>query len=318
MSLFSTDTIHAMPRPIFDERTESGLYVPMEAGDGLKVVDCGDRRGLSAAAAQHREDILGSNIVPGRFFGAASGMAATAILGLIAQTGGSPIATRTGRHAEVFMDFAADIADRATQHGLVLNQHSSTRVEGNSSHFNQSLRPDEEIDCAFLTSLGAIAHGMKNPSVQAEVGFIQSLTGQNLPTDEIFEGALALTAILPENLVVHRGAVLHPAHRQGKRTPFVVLDGETSPNDTVGVIYDLTGVRSDARTTTAAGLSDYHHTISLPGDILPKLMPELKLNPNLLAAAALVIGVSTRQALETAKAHPLPANVIPAEYASAA
>lgn len=307
-----------MPREVFDERIESGLYVPMQNGSGLKVVDCGDRRGLSDTAALYRANVLGEGIVPGRLFGAASGMAATALLSLVVQSEGAAIATRRDRHAEVFMDFAADIADRAAKNQLTINQHSSTNVEGNTPHFNLSLDPGDPVDCAFLQSLGVIIHRMKAPDVREELDVIKSLTGQNLPTDEILDGAAAISKVLPEDLAVHRGAVLHPMQSQSKRTPLVVLDGNTAPSGPVKVIYDLAGVRSDARRNSSAGLNDYHHTTSLPGNILPELMPELRLDVDLLAAAALVIGVSTRQALEAAKAHALPATIIPAEYRLAA
>lgn len=311
--------LRILPQALYEQRVESGIYVPHREDD-FCVLDCGDRRPLTDEAQELRENYFGRKVTPARYFGASGGLAATAILAIMAKIGQNPYASvpQTSR-AHFIADFAANISTRAANNQtgeIVVNQHGSDASEYHPSRFNQTLDQSEEVDCTFLTYLGAIALIAGEDDTKDEFSFLAKFSDVELPLTDIFNATSAFSSFNYPDLTVHRGALQHTMKDRSLRTPFVVLDSQAPASD-VKVIYDFAGNLADARTTANHGLPDYHHDVTVPAHLLPRLLPEMRLSEEHLIAAGLLIGAATRRALGRLKDHDVPGIVIPRSYALA-
>jgi hypothetical protein len=300
----------------FAQRQESGLLVPMDAGQGLQIVDCGDDRTITEAAAHIRREKYGQDIAPGRFFGGDSGLTLAALLALTAQTGEQAIASFVKDYsAEAFVDFGADISDRAyRQEGIHLNQHSANKNEGNDLTIAADhLSRETQLGCAFATFCGKILEQAGTEFTLVESKGVRSLAGISTPLESISEAAQILGGYLGPDFGVHRGALHHAITKSPNHTPVTIHDGDHIVDDSNALVIDFSGYRSDAGRNLKAGRPRYHHTPGIASDYLPDLLQEYRLNPALLTAASLLLANATRAVLPGN----LNIEIIPAEYCAA-
>lgn len=305
----------------FTERVESGLLVPLHATDGLEVVDCADDRGLTPDYYAKRTLNFGHEVSPGRYFGAASGLAAAAMITFAAEQGEQAVTQFIGNYTpEAFVDLSSDVSDRAHRIlGIDLNQHSDDSKERNPVELGDHKTCEDPLGCKFATSLGAVIVGANMPEQVAEARVVASVAGLSLPINEAAEGLRIIQKHVPADFGIHRGALHHAQTRSSKHTPIAIHQGHHAPNEQARLINDLAGFRSNANASNAEGLYRYIHTPGLANELLGKLMPELRLDSRILEATGLLLSASTRVALSGADTpHALRVEVIPPEYAIAA
>ena len=317
----STTPIEVLEQNVVWERTEQGLMSPMEQGFGLRIVDCGDDRGLTPDYYAKRVEFLGSDVNPGRYYGAASGVAIAALITFAAEYGDKAVTRFVGDYSsEGFVDFASNLSDRAhRQHRVELNQHSSAHKEQNATELGNHKTVEDPLDCKFATALGAVLLGANKEWQISEAKNILIETGTDLPIAAAAEGITILQQHIPENFGIHRGALHHAQTRSGRHTPVAIHKGHHAANDQAALVVDLAGYRSNANRHNERQLYRYHHTPGLASELLPKLMPEIKLDPIILEATGLLLATSTRLALSGAETPAaLKIEVIPAEYSQVA
>lgn len=300
----------------FSQRRETGLLVPMHAGQGLQIVDCGDDRGITDAAAKIRSAKYGHDIAPGRFFGGASGLALASLLTITAQHGESAIRSFLGDYSpEAFVDFAADVSDRAfMQQAIHLNQHSANKNEDNElSIADDHLSREAQLGCAFATYCGRVLEQAGTSFTLVEAQGVRSLAGIDSPIEIVNEAAQILSKYLEPGFGVHRGALHHAVTKSPNHTPVTIHEGDHVVDGRIALVLDFTGLRSDAGRNLRAGQASYHHTPGIAAELLPELLPEYNLNPAILRAAALLLANATRAVLPGQ----VDIAVIPTEYRAA-
>lgn len=305
----------------FQERRERRYLENLHAGPGLEAIDCADDRNLTAAMYRQRAERFNHHVIPGRVFGAASGYALGTLITLAAQLDEKQLAGFVRDYsAEAFVDFAADISDRAhNKLGQDLVQHSGELNEQDPLHISDSKELVNPLGCAFALNAGLVAINCGRQDVTAEAERVQATAGITKPLQSVQRGAQILANYLPEGFGVHRGALVHAVKKSPLYTPTAIVSGPHAPNIEAAVDYDFAGVRSDAAAHNTAGIHRYHHTPLLIAEQVPKLLPEFKLDPDLLYAAGILMGAATRYALSgPERPHDLRVGVIPQEYANVA
>lgn len=314
--------IEVLDLDVIMHRSESGLIVPMHQESGLTVVDCADDRGLTPDYYARRIYEKGSEVSPGRYFGAASGIAVASLITYAAEHGDAAVTEFVRDYsAEGFVDFASDLSDRAFSlpGSIEINQHSDNTKEQNPIELGDHKTCEDPLGCAFATKLGAVMFGADKPGQIQEAKEITAVSGINLPIDEAAEGIRIMQRHIPEDFGVHRGALHHAQTRSSRHTPIAIHKGQHAPNEQARLVVDMAGYRSNANRNNQAGLNRYHHTPGIPGELLPRIMPEIRLDPRLLEATGLLLGASTRLALSGAQTpHDLKVEVIPPEFAKQA
>ncbi len=314
--------ISAIPMEDFAERVESGLLVPMGAEEGLKIVDCGDVRPLTAAAEGERHDFHGGEVVPGRYFGGRLGLGAATLITVAAQTGERFMDNFLSDYGpEALATFSADLSARAEseRNGLEFHLHSANGNEANDAEVDLDQPPEIPLGCKFATYLGAVLMLASGERALQEAEAIAAITGQELPLDEAREGARILGKHLPPAFSVGREALRYAADHGHGRSPHTILKGDAVANSKTAVVIDMADYRSSAGRHMEAGLPRYHHTPGIAVSELPGLLPEYKLEPGLLSASSLLLGTATREALSGPESpHELGVEVIPHEYSLAA
>ncbi len=305
------------------QREEQGLMVDMTAGNGLKVIDCGDFRHLTDGAAQEREEKYGPGIVPARFYGAASGIVMAGLIAVGAQNGEAAVKEILGdkRPEEAFMRLAAKLAHVGlSQNGLVFNQHSAASNEGNPL----SIAPSSEkltspLGCKFNAYLGVILGKTDETISVTEARVIRSLTGMTvLPLEDAAQGAAIVREFLPENASVTRSMLNQFRIEPAKSVPTTLLEDSDIEISRIAQVIDLHGYRSDAKAHMGAGIPRFHHTPAIAR--LAAIMQEFSfVDRRLLNASALILGTTTRLVLSGADSpYALRTEVIPPEYRRAA
>lgn len=314
--------IQVLSHDVVMERVESGLIIPMDAGEGLRVVDCGDDRGLTADYYDMRVQALGTEASPGRYYGASSGIALGALSTFAAEHGDQAVTEFVEDFSpEGFVNFASDLSDRA--HGLEqsveLNQHSAEGNEQNPIELADHKHCNNPLGCAFATFMGAVMHEAAQARQIEEAHDILSAAGTDLPIREAAEGLAIMRRHIPEDFGIHRGALHFAQTKSGLHTPVAIHEGKHAPNEKTALVVDLAGYRSNANRHVESGLPRYHHTPGLASELMPRLMPEVRLDPRLLEATGMLLGASTRLALSGAEnPDSLRVEVIPPEYAAVA
>lgn len=302
---------------IVNDRMSLGLMSPLESGHGLELVDCSDDRDLTEDCLSERFEKFGREITPGRFYGGASGIAISGLITFAAEHGDRAVFELVRDYSpEAFVDFASDLSDRAfsLDHRIVINQHSDNGKEKNPITLGHKHDCHEDLGCAFATNLGFLLHSAGLDDQLDESGRILSEVGSSLPLDEAREGIDILAKHIPESFGVKRETLRFAREKRGLYAPVAIHAGHHAPNEEAAVVVDLAGYRSNVNRHNEAGLARYHHTPDLAAEILSKVMPEIKFNPELLAAGGLLLGVATRRALSgEATPHSLGIEVIPPE-----
>jgi hypothetical protein len=290
----------------------------MHEGSGLQVVDCGDERPLTDGYNELRIAGYGGDVHPGRFYGAASGVALSALVTIAAQNGEGAVRAFVNEFsAEGFTDFAANMSDRAAKRaGVELNQHSADGNEQNDLTLGDHKSCDKGLGCAFAASLGVVLHGSDQQWVVSEARRIEAETGVELPLTAAVEGLQILQRNIPEEFGIHRGALHHAQTRSGRVLPIAMHEGQHAPNEKTAVVIDMAGWRSSANAHSRLGIPRYHHTVNLAGDLLADIFPEGRLDREVTAAASLLLAASTRLALSGEQKDSLEIEVIPAELAA--
>ncbi len=318
----STTPIEVITFEAVHERVSNGLMAPLNEGPGLQVVDCGDDRSLTVDYYQQRSQRFDHEVSPGRYFGAASGLAIASLITFAAEHGDRAVKQFVHDYTpEGFVDYASDLSDRAHHLavGIDLNQHSSDQKEGNPTELADHKQCENPLDCKFATALGAVLFGANSEWVVDEASRVLSITGSNLPLQEAAEGIAVMQRHVPEDFGIHRGALHFVQTRTSRYTPIAIHEGVHAPNHEAALVIDLAGYRSNANAHNQRGLYRYQHTPQITTEVLPRLMPELKLDPRLLQAASLLLGHSTRLALSGQQTpDALRLEVIPADYTAAA
>lgn len=299
---------------VFD-RIDAGLLVPTKSNQGLRLVDCGDRRAITSELQEQRLGAFGPDITPGRYFGGRDGLVVTALVAAAANVSPDFITTFTEQHgAEKLADLSADLANRAEKNfdkrgSLIIHGHSSTAAEGHKLDIDFTKPNHLGYDCAFAMHLGTVARIAAQEEIAKEALYISNEFALDLPIREVHESITLFAEKIPEEFKIHRGAMIHASHKVS-RAPMAVLNDFEEPNGEVKIIYDLGAYRSDAGKNNAAGLPRYHHTINIASERLPELMPEFSLDEWTVAAASLLVGVATRHAIGKLKGHQVPVEVI--------
>jgi len=282
------------------ERVESGLMVPMHAGSGLRIVDCSDDRGVTSDFYELRLDQFGADISPGRYFGAVTGIASTAIIAFAAEHGDRAVTQFVKDYTpEGFVDFAANISDRAHQldSPIEINQHSDDTKEQNTLELRDHKVCDEPLGCKLATSLGAVLLGATQPWQINETRNVIDAVGIDLPLEAATEGMTIIRRHIPKDFGIHRGALHHAQTRSSRYTPIAIHEGKHAPNEQAKLVIDMAGFRSNANRHNQNNLPRYHHTPGLAVEILAQVIPEVHLDPRITEAVGLLLAQSTRLAL---------------------
>lgn len=315
---------NVIPLDDFAQRKSDGLVVPLHAGTGLQVVDCGDRRELTQDAAAMRAAAYGSEVVPGRYFGGPSGLAVTGLIALAAQTGEATIANFVEQYSpEAFTDFAVDLSNRAymQKDGLEIHHHSAAPNEGNDSELAAASDEEHEhpLGCKFLLLAGYILGKSTRDLAFESSKRVGSLAGHEMPLEEVREGAQILSRYFPATFAISRGMLHRSMATNPGHAPVTILEDSPVANSQTAVVIDLAGYRAHPARHAKAGIPRYHHTPGIAAELIPSLLPEYNLDPKLLEAAGALIGSATRDALSgEATPQDLKVEVIPPEYAAAA
>lgn len=281
------------------QRTEWGLMVPLYGGRGLRLVDCGDDRGPTAASLAARRRRFDGDVMPARYFGAASGLALATLATIALQNGeGAVRQYMDGVSPAGFLGVATALSDRTFgRFGIDLNQHSDDTREKNPLTLGDPSTCTEPLGCKFNAALGAVLLGANQPFQVAEARAVASEGGIDLPITEAAEGITIMQGLIPITFGIDR-PTLHAVHANtGRHTPLVILEGQHAPNHQAQLVVDLAGYRFDANTHNGAGLNRYAHTPRVASELLPKLVDDFTLDPRLLQAVGLLLGQSTRLAL---------------------
>ena len=309
-----------IPFENFTERVESGLLVPMSAGEGLTLVDCGDHRELTEESYALREETFGEIEATGRYFGSEIGLAATALITLAAQIGSDRIHQFVQEYSpRGFMEFAADLSERAhrRQDGLFLVNHSAESNEGNPEKLADSEHGnDSELGCKLATYLGYILHTATEERTLEHSQFIESSIGrEGLPLSEVQEGAVILAQYFTDEFGITRGALQRAETDRPHRAPAAILKDSDRPIGEISIVHDMAGFRSSARKHNQAGLRRFHHTPQIASETIPMLLEEFAPDPRLLEASGSLIGSATHKALEDITGQPtIQSEVIQPEY----
>lgn len=302
---------------VVKDRTYLGLMTPLQSGHGLEVIDCSDDRSLTPDYLTERTEKFGHEVYPGRFYGGASGIAISGLIAFAAEHGDSAVSSLVRDYSpEAFVDFAADLSDRAAalDHKIVINQHSDSGKEKNPVTLGEKHDCHEDLGCAFATNLGFILRSAGLEDQVDESRRVLSEVGATLPLDEAQEGIDILSRHIPEDFGVKRETLRFAREKRGLYTPVAIHQGHHAPNEKTAVVIDLAGFRSNVNRHNDVGLARYHHTPDLAGEVLGRIMPEVKFDPELLAASGLLLGSATRRALSgEANPHTLSIEVIPPE-----
>lgn len=307
--------LDVIPDQILTERRESGLLVPFQGGEvaSLQVIDCGDVRPLTDAVAEERRSIYG-DVVPARYFGGKTGLATTAMATIMTEHGSLAVTELIDHYgSDAIATFAADLGDRANNvPGMpAMHDHSDTVSEGNSRKLAHEHNKDDPLGCKFATFLGIVVMNSASPEALEETKRIRSITGEDLPIESVHESLVELTNIIPADTSISRAAMHRNVHQRGGH--FAVLEHVEIPSEQVGVVIDLAGYRSDARRHLESGNPRFHHSVGV-AELLRPLLPEMDLDPKVLRASGLLIGVGTRMTLPNRPK----AELIPAEMSAAA
>lgn len=315
---------NVIPLDEFAHRKASGLVVPMSADEGLRVVDCGDVRGLAKGTRDLRVETHGSDVVPGRLFGSPSGLAMISLVALAAQIGEAPITEFVKEYGtEAFTDFAADLSSRAYQQndGLEMHHHSAVPNEGNETKLatvSDQEHDDGPLGCKFLLFAGYILGKATEDMALQGSKRVGEVAGHSMPLDEAREGARILSQHFPATYAISRQMLSHTLAKHPEQGVTILKDAPVANRQTA-VVVDLAGYRAHAERHVQAGVPRYHHTPGIATELIPNLLPEYRLDPKLLEAAGTLIGSATRDALSgESTPHDLKVEVIPPEYAAAA
>ncbi len=313
----SETNILVLEPTVVNDRTYLGLMTPLQSGHGLEVVDCSDDRSLTRDYLNERLEKFGHDVSPGRFYGGASGIAISGIIAFAAEHGDQAVSSLIRDYSpEAFVDFAADLSNRAAtlDQKIVINQHSDDGKEKNPVTLGKKHDCHEDLGCAFATNLGFILRSAGLGNSLDESNRILSRVGTTLPLEEAQEGIDILSRHIPEDFGVKRETLRFAREKRGLYTPVAIHQGHHAPNEKAAVVIDLAGFRSNVNRHNDVGLARYHHTPDLASEVLNKIMPEIKFDPELLAASGLLLGSATRRALSgEAKPYSLSIEVIPPE-----
>jgi hypothetical protein len=311
--------LRLLPQPEVIQRTESGLISPIGIEDSWNVVECGDVRKHTEPSRQQSIRIHGGEVLPGRYFGATSGLAVTALMSIAAQLGEGQLKNFIAEYSQdALVNFAVDLSERANQVGTELTQHTANGNEGNDF----DLAPEHNhgpVGCKFNALGGFVLYKSISESTFSEASRISSITGVELPLQEALAGGQILSQYLQPDFAVTRSSLkkadvspTNPARR------LTVLDGPGYGNEETAVVIDMGRYKASAAAHIQAGIPRYHHTPEIAADMLSNLMPEFRLERPLVTAAALLIGSGTRHALSGEKTpYDLPVEIIPPEYSAA-
>jgi hypothetical protein len=304
----------------FTERVESGLLVPMHAGEGLTVVECGDHRELTDESLEIRKETIGDVDATGRYFGSEIGLAASALIALAAQIGSEKIHQFVEEYsARGFMEFATDLSERAhrRQDGLFLVNHSAESNEGNPSTLSDGSNEQEtDLGCKLATYLGYVLHSATEDSTLQHAQFIESSIGrEGLPLGEVQEGAVILAQYFTDEFGITRGALQHAKSEMPHHGPTAILKDSDRPIGEISIVHDMAGFRSSARRHHRSGIPRFHHTPKIASETIPVLLEEFAPDPLLLEASGSLIGSATHKTLEDKTGHrPIQSEIIPPEY----
>ncbi len=314
--------IDVLERETVDFRAASGLIIPMHESRGLRIVDCADDRGLTADYYSIRTDYFQEEVSPGRYFGAASGVALAALITIAAERGDAAMQQFVNDfRPEGFVDFASNLSDRANKlsKNVQLNQHSDDSKESSKVELADHKECENPLGCAFAHKMGAILLGANQSWQVTEARNILTETGSNLPIESAIEGITIMQRHINPDFSIHRGALHYSQTKTPRHTPVAIHEGHHAANEKTALVIDMAGYRSNANRHNNIGLPRYHQTLDIPVELMPNLMPEIKLNPSILKAAGLLLATSTRLALSGANTPgALRIEVIPADYKRAA
>lgn len=298
-----------------DIRYDLGVYVPMNEGAGLQIVDCGDKRGITQSIADFRRMQYGEDISPGRVFGGAWGAAFAMIAARATKLSQQELRSEFGYlNPEAIVDLAVDTADRAIAHNISLTLHSDTANEQHAMTITDS---DNPIGCAGLRYASLISECSGNELAFSDATAITDTLGIDLPLKDAQGGITAMNGIMTGK-EVHRGALRHALKRLPNRLSVAILEGRLGSNSQAKMTIDLAGVRSDGRRSLFNGLERYVHTPAIVANLVPRLDPaeHAKTDFGLLMATSLLHAMGVRQVLSgDANPRALRLEVMPMEYA---
>lgn len=315
----SLDYIRPLSEQAVSERAEAGLWTPLHAGEGLRVVDCSDDRSLTEENYQQRVEQFQTEVSPGRYFGAASGLAIASLSAFATEHGEAAVLSFVDDYSpEGFVDYAANLSDRAyrSSQKIELNQHSDNNKEGTVLGLGDHKICEDPLGCAFAIKLGTVLLLSTQKEQVDEAKAIAAINGAPLPIDEAVEGLTIMMDQIPVDFGIHRGALHYAQTRTQRHTPIAIVKGHHAPNDEAAVVFDMAGYRSNANRHNAVGIHRYHHTPSLATELMPTIVPEIKFDPDVLSATGLLLGTATRRALSGENTPTaLRVEVLPSDYA---
>jgi hypothetical protein len=306
-----------------EQRTQEGLWVPMNAGSGLQEVDCGDERSLTKENYQQRNNEYGEIVYPGRHFGGVAGIGNAALIALAVEQGEESLKRFVREFSpEGLVDFLATISDTADkQLKIKLNHHSAAGNEMNPLTLGDHKELNTDLGCKFEAAFGAVNALATTKFTELEARHIAEASIRSLrdQLDAAVEGARVVARLIAPEFGIGRGAIHHAQTRSNKAVPVTILEGDHAANPNTAVVIDLAGYRSNANLHVEAGTPRYHHTPQI-AELFNELIPETKTDPNLLRAASLLLATSTRYALSGGDTSPtaLRIEVVPPELANIA
>jgi hypothetical protein len=292
--------IEVLDDDVIQERIAAGLMEPLYGGDGLQVVDCGDYRQLTKAAAQDRFEAFEKRIVPARILGAASELGIAALMAIAAQEGEQAVANLFNEYGEdtlVFM--AAKISTEALiDENVDVNQHSASSNEmGNSFIMTAKHANKYPLGCKLNLYAGAIISNSVRPETLYEASYVSRVSGQNLPLTEAQEGAVIISKYIAPDYEVTR-KVLGKVISSPLYTPTTVLkDMPDAPG--LSIVMDLGNYRSDAAAHIDQKIPRFHHTPEV-NKLVGRVWHEHELDAGLLYSIGILVGMATAQQLQTA------------------
>ncbi len=305
MSEVQTDVIDLSA---FRKRQENGLYEPI-ADTQIEHIYCGDdREPTQPYQMSHGE------MVPGRYFGGASGLAVATLTSLVMMHGEAPVRRILRDYGvNAFVDLAADIAHGAySSQGTSVHQHSAEGAEDHPENLAHPEHPNE-LGCKFNAALGAVMFiGSDVKIIGDQLDEVHELTGtfQDRRDSQIAQESIGVVMDLlgGSDVAVQRGHLAHVMSRGNRHTPFVMLAGHHANPHETSVVLDMAGYKAKPTNDDPT----YHHTPAIAAKLLPESLPEFRFDERCLRASGIVIGLATQRGLGVPKMH-----VIPQEFATA-
>jgi hypothetical protein len=315
--MYMSDHIRVLPPTEFQRRVELDAYKPLT---GVKVVDCADVRPLTPLSEIQRRaelGVFGQSPLPGRFLGAAVGLAVVDLMAACAERG--PTAAEPlhdGHVTEALVDHSVALGRKAAQKsGVWLTIHSSEGNEGSPVGITDHHECAKPLGCALCNYCGAVLEtAAHNPQALADANEMEALAGEPSSNGGFLaaavHGAQVLSQVIGPNTFVRRGDVDYAIKHSPGEVHTPILAGTQGPLEAAMLTIDFAGIRAGALLLIQAGVPRYHHTIQLATRFNSGTS-----SPEMYSAAALLMASATRLVLsgeDTPDA--LAAEVVPANY----